>query len=169
MSWDFDAQQSSLPAMAACLGMGDLAGAMRTTPRASPPPAPLAAPPVIAVCDASGIETAGGDVEGVAQRAPTSLPSRTADKTVQTVEAASGARIGTAVCMDGCAVGTCGETHVRTFVPAVILAATAPAVANPYVNANTGTAVDTGGGVDVQPFVPAAILAATALAVATPI
>ena len=49
---------------------------------------------------------------------------------------------------------------------AAILAATAPAVANPYLNATTGTAADTGGGVAVQPFVPAVILAATALAAA---
>ena len=84
--------------MAACLGMGDSAGAMRTTPRASSPPAALAAPPVIAVCDASGIEMAGGDVKGVAQQAPTSLHLRTVDETVQMAAAASAARVGTAVC-----------------------------------------------------------------------
>jgi hypothetical protein len=149
--------------MAARLGMGDLAGAMRTTPRASPPPSALAAPPAIAVCNALGIERAGGDIEGVAQCTPTSLPLHVVNKTAQTVAAASATMIGTAVCTDGCAVGTCGETHVRVFVPAAILAATAPAVANPYLNATTGTAADTGGGVAVQPFVPAAILAATAI------
>jgi hypothetical protein len=73
---DAEARQSGLPAMAARLGTGALAGEMRTTPRASPPPAALAAPPAIAVHDDLGIETAGGDVERVAQRAPTSLPSR---------------------------------------------------------------------------------------------
>jgi hypothetical protein len=41
---------------------------MRMTPRACPPPAALAAPPANAVCDALGIEKAGGDVKGVAQR-----------------------------------------------------------------------------------------------------
>ncbi len=58
---DAEAQQSSLPAMAAHLGKGALAGKMRTTPRASPPPAALAAPPAIAVHDDLGTETAGGD------------------------------------------------------------------------------------------------------------
>ena len=69
--------------MAACLGMGDLAGTVRTTPRASPPLAALAAWPVIAICDALGIDTAGGNAEGVAQRAPTSLLSGAVDKTAQ--------------------------------------------------------------------------------------
>ena len=72
-SQDADAQHSGLPAMVDCLGSGDLADALRITPRASPPPAALAAPPAIAVCHALVIETEGGDVEGVAQRAPTSL------------------------------------------------------------------------------------------------
>jgi hypothetical protein len=61
-SREIDERQSGLPAMAACLGMSNLAGAMRTTPRVSPPPAALAALLAIAVFDASGIETAGGDV-----------------------------------------------------------------------------------------------------------
>ena len=74
-----------------------------------------------------------------------------------------------AVCTDGCAVSTCGKTYVRTFVPAAILVATAPAIANPYLNTTTGTAADTGGGMAVQLFIPAVILTATALAVATPI
>ena len=104
---DDKAQQSGLPAMAARLGTGALAGKMRTTPRESPPPAALAAPPANAVCDALGIETAGGDVEGVAQRALTSLPSRAVDKTMQTAAAAPATRVGAAVCTDGCAGGTC--------------------------------------------------------------
>ena len=117
--------------MTTSLGMGDSAGAMRTTPRASPPPAALDAPLAIAVCDALGIEKAGGDVEGVAQYALAALPSRAVDETVQMAAAAFVVRVCTAVCMDGCAGGTCGETHVRTFVLAVILAATAPAVCQP--------------------------------------
>jgi hypothetical protein len=125
--------------MAARLGMGDMAGAMRMAPQVSPPPAAQAAPPAIAVFDALGIETAGGDVEGVAQRALTTLPLRAVDETVQT-----------AACTVGCAGGNCGETHVRTFVPAEILAATAPAVDNPYLNATTGMAADTGGGEAAQ-------------------
>jgi len=79
------------------------------------------------------------------------------------VAAAPATRVGAAVCTDGYAGGTCGETHGRTFVPAAILmatppaivnpyilAATAPAVANPYLNATTGTAADTGGGEAAQ-------------------
>jgi len=69
---DADARQSGLPTMAARLGTGALAGEMRTNPRASSPPAALAAPPAIAVSDALGIEMAGGDIEGVAQRILTS-------------------------------------------------------------------------------------------------
>jgi len=136
---------------------------MRTTPWASPPPAALAAPPAIVVRDALGIKMAGGDVEGVAQRAPTSLPSRTVDETTQTAAAAPATRVGPTVCTDGCAGGTCGKTHVRTFVPAAILAATPPAVVNPYIlaatppavanphlNATTCTAADAGGGEAAQ-------------------
>jgi hypothetical protein len=59
-------------------------------------------------------------------------------------------RVGMAVCTDGCAGGTCGKTHIQTFAPAAILAATAPAVANPYLNTNMSTAAaaatGTGGG-----------------------
>ena len=55
-----------------------------------------------------------------------------------------------AACTVGCAGGNCGETHVRTFVPAAILAAVAPAVANPYLNATTITAADAGGGEAAQ-------------------
>ena len=149
--------------MAARLGTGALAGETRIAPQASPPPAALAALPAIAVRDALGIATAGREVEGVAQRALTTLPSRAVDETVQTAAAAPATRVGAAVCMDGCAGGTCGETHVRTFVPAAILAATAPAIANPYIlaattpadanpylNATTGTTADAGRGEAVQ-------------------
>ena len=118
--------------MAARLGMGNfLAGEMRTTLWASPPPAALAAAPANAICNTPGIETAGGDIKGVAQPTPTSLPSRAVDETMQTAAAAPAARVGAVVCTDGCAGGTCGKTHVRTFVPPVILAVTALAVANP--------------------------------------
>ena len=120
---DAEARQSGLPAMAARLGTGASAGELRTTPRASHPPAALAAPPANTVCDALVIETAGGDVEGVAQRAPTSLPSRMVDETTQTAAAAPATRGGAVVCRDGCAGGSCGEMHARTFVPAAILAA----------------------------------------------
>ena len=120
---DAVARQSGLPATAACLGMGALDGKMRMTPRLSPPPAALAAPSANTVCDASGIETAGGDVEGVAQRAPTSSPLCAVDVTAQTVAAALAARVGVVTCTDGCVGGTCGEMHARTFVPAAILAA----------------------------------------------
>ncbi len=54
---------------------------------------------------------------------------------------------GPAVCLDGCAGGTCINGRARTFVPATVLAATARAVANPYMNSARGTAADTGGGV----------------------
>ena len=121
---DAEARQSGLPAIVAHLGMGASAGKMRTTLRASHPPAALAAPPAIAVRDALGIKTAGGDVKGVAQRAPTSLPSRAVDETTQMATAAPATRVGAVVCTDGCVGGTCGEMHVRTFVPAAILAAT---------------------------------------------
>ena len=80
--------------------------------------------------------------KGVAQRAHTPLPSRAVDETTQTETAAFAARVGTSVCTDGCAGGTCGKMHVRTFVPTAILVATAPAVANPYLNATTGTAFE---------------------------
>jgi hypothetical protein len=158
-SLDAVARQSGLPAMAARLGMGALDGEMRMTPRVSPPPADIAAPPANAVCDALGIETAGRDVEGVAQRAPMSSPSRTVDVTAQMVAATLVARVGAATCTDGCAGGTCGEMHARTFVPAAILAVMPPAVANPYIlmataravatphlNVTTSTATDAGGG-----------------------
>ena len=138
---DAPARQSGLPAMAACLGTGALAGEMRMTPRACPPPAALAAPPANAICDALVIETAGGDVEGVAQRTPTSLPSRAVDKTTQTAVADLATRGGAVGCRDSCAGGSCGEMHARTFVPAAILAATPPAVANPYLPVATPPSV----------------------------
>jgi hypothetical protein len=46
--------------------------------------------------------------------------------------------------MDGCAGGTCIGGHSRTFVPATIIAATAPAVANPYTHSAHGTVADMG-------------------------
>ena len=52
---------------------------------------------------------------------------------------------GTAVCTAGCAGGTCFDGRTRTFVPAAILAATAPPVANPYTNAAGGTTADSVG------------------------
>ncbi len=59
------------------------------------------------------------------------------------------ARPGTAVCTDGCAGGTCTGGHARTFVPATIIAATAPAVANPYTHSAHGTVADMGGAAGV--------------------
>ncbi len=84
---------------------------------------------------------------------------------VETVEmaAASVARPGTAVCMDGFAGGTCIDGRAQTFVPAAIIAAMAPAVANPYLNSARGTAADTGrvdggavGGEDACAYAPTA-------------
>ena len=119
-------------------------GGTRTAPRASPPLAALAALPVNADQDAVGILQAGGVVEGVAVcalgslraggttegvalRAPGPLPSHAAVEAAE-MAAASVARPGTAVCMDGCAGGTCFDGRGRTFVPAAITAATALAV-----------------------------------------
>ena len=86
-------------------------------------------------------------------------PSRAVDVTAQTEAAALAARVGAAACTDGCAGGTCGEMHARTFVPAAIFATMPPAIANPYIlvttapavatphlNVTTGTAADAGGG-----------------------
>ncbi len=87
---------------------------------------------------------AGGITGGVALRAPGPLPPRPVPRTVETA-AASTANPGTAICTDGCAGGTYVDGRARTFVPAAILAATAPAVANPYTNTARGTAADTGG------------------------
>jgi hypothetical protein len=125
-------------------------GGTRTALRVSPPPAALAALPVNADQDAAGILQAGGVVKGVAMRALGSLwaggitkgvavralgllPSHTVVETAETV-AASVARPGTVVCTDGCAGGTCVDGHAQTFVPAAIIVATAPAVANPLLN-----------------------------------
>jgi hypothetical protein len=135
-------------------------GGMRTAPQASPPPTALAALPVNADQDAAGILQAGGVVEGVAVRplgslraggttkgvalhAPGPLPSHAAVEAAETV-AASVARPGTAVCMDGCAGGTCVDGRGRMFVPATITAAMALAVAYPYLNSARGTAADMG-------------------------
>jgi hypothetical protein len=110
--------------------------------------------PVDAVQAGGGIEgvavraldtsRAEGITGGVALRTPGPLPPRPVPRTVETA-AASTANPGTAICTDGCAGGTCIDGRARTFVPAAILAATAPAVANPYTNTVRGTAADTGG------------------------
>jgi hypothetical protein len=148
-------------------------------PRASPSPEVLAALPVNADQDAAGILQAGGVVkgvavhalgslraggttEGVALHAPGPLPSHTAVEAAEMV-AASVARPGTAVCMDGCAGGTYVDGHGRTFVPAAITAATALAVANPYLNSAHGMVADMGradggavGGEDACAYAPTA-------------
>ena len=84
------------------------------TPRVSLSPAALAAPPAIATHGALGIATAGRFAEGVAQHALMSLPLQAVAKTAQTAVADLVALAGMAVCTDGCAGGTCGDTHVRT-------------------------------------------------------
>ena len=116
----------------------------RMTPWVSTPPAALAAPLANAVCNALGIEMAGGAVKGVAQRALMPFPLRTVVKTTQTVTADPVARAGAEVCTDGCASGTCSNTHAWTFIPAAILA-TAPTVASPYWNVTTGTVANDSG------------------------
>jgi hypothetical protein len=88
---------------------------------------------------------AGGSTEGVAQCALMSLPSCAVAKTAQMAAAALAASAGTAVCADGCADGTCIDSHPGMFVLAVYLVAMAPAAANPYLNAAIGTTADTGG------------------------
>jgi hypothetical protein len=136
-------------------------GEMGMAPWASPPPAALAALPVITNQDTVGILPAGGITEGVARRALGSLPvggitkgvaqhipgpspSHAVVETVVTAMAALVARPGTAVCTDGCPGGTCGNGHAWTCVPAAIIAAMAPVVANPYLNSASGKAADTG-------------------------
>jgi hypothetical protein len=136
-------------------------GWMRTAPRESHPPAAVAVLPMNAGQDATGILPAGGITEGVAQcalgstragrttegvalRALGPLPSPAVVDTAGTAVALA-ARPGTAVCTDGCAGGTCTGGHARTFVPATIIVATAPAVANPYTHSTHGTVVDMGG------------------------
>ena len=112
-----------------------------------------------------------GDIvnEGVAQRALGPPPPRPVLRTAETAMALA-VNPSTAVCTDGCAGGTCINGHARTFVPAAILAATAPAVANPYTNAAGGTAAGTVGvvggaaGAIVAPndITPAAVVYAAA-------
>jgi hypothetical protein len=111
---------------------------------------------------ALGSLRAGGTTEGVALRTPSPLPSHAAVEAAETASA-SVARPGTAVCMDGCAGGTCIDGCGRTFVPAAITAATALAVANPDLNSTRGTAADTGradrgavGGEDACAYAPTA-------------
>jgi hypothetical protein len=65
--------------------------------------------------------------------------------------------------MDGCGGGTCIDGRGRTFVPAAITAATALAVADPYLNSSCSTAADTGradggaiGGEDACAYAPTA-------------
>ncbi len=135
-------------------------GGKRMAPWASLPLAALAALPVNADQDAVGILQAGGVVEGVAMRAlgslraggtsegvalcaPSPLLSHVAVEAIKTA-AASVARPGTAVCMDGCTSGTCVDGHSRTFIPAALTATTALAVASPYLNFARSTAADTG-------------------------
>jgi hypothetical protein len=125
-------------------------------PRVSSSPAALAALPVDAKQASGGVEgvpestldtsQGGGITEGVPVQTLGPLPPRTVVETVETA-AASVAKPSPAVCLDGCAGGTCVNGRARTFVPATILAATARAVANPYTNSARGTAADTGGGV----------------------
>jgi hypothetical protein len=125
-----------------------------TAQRVSSPPAAVAAVPADAVQAGGGIEGAavralntsrtGGTTGGVALRAPSPLPPRPAPGTTETA-AASAATPGTAICTDGCTSGTCIDGRIRTFVPAAIIAATAPAVPNPYTNTARGPAADTRG------------------------
>jgi hypothetical protein len=153
-------------------------------PWASPPPSALAALPVNADQDAVGILQAGRVVKGVAVRALGSLraggttkgvvlrslnplPSHAVVETAETA-AASVARPGTAVCMDGCVGGTCIDGHGRTFVPAAIIVGMASAIANPYLNSAHGTAADMGrvdggaiGGEDACAYAPT-VMAGTA-------
>jgi hypothetical protein len=128
----------------------------RTALRVSSPPAALAALPVDAKQASRGVEgvpvrtldtsQAGGITKGVPVRTLGPLPPRMVVGTVE-MAAALVAKPGPAVCLDGCAGGTCDDGRARTFVPATVLTATARAVANPYTNSARGTAADTGGGV----------------------
>jgi hypothetical protein len=116
-------------------------GGTMTALRVSPPSPALAALPVNADQDAVGVLQAGKVVEEVAVRALGSLwaggitkgvavrtlgplPLHAVVETAETV-VASVARPGTAVCMDGCASGTCVDGHARTFVLAPIIVAPA--------------------------------------------
>jgi hypothetical protein len=98
----------------------------------------------VAVGNSLDASRAEGTTEGVAQRALSPPPPCPALRTAETA-VASAVDPGTAVCTDGCAGGTCIDGHARTFVPATILAAMAPTVANPYTNAAGGTAAGTVG------------------------
>ncbi len=69
-----------------------------------------------------------------------------AAEAAQTVDAATADRVNTTTCTGGC-VGPCGEGHAGTFIPAAILAATAPpAVANLYLQAGPQAATPARGG-----------------------
>jgi hypothetical protein len=135
-------------------------GGTRMAPQVSSPPAALAALPVNADQDAAGVLQAsrvikgvavhalgslqaGGITEEVAVRALGPLHSHAVVETAE-MAGASVARPGTAVCMDGCADGTCIDGRAQTFVLTAIIVATAPAVANPYLNSACGTAADRG-------------------------
>ena len=98
----------------------------------------------VAVGNSLDASRVGGTTEGVAQRALGPLPPRPVLRTVATAVALA-ASTGPAVCTDGCAGGTCRNGRAGTIVPAAILAATAPTVANPYSNAAGGTAAGTAG------------------------
>jgi hypothetical protein len=122
----------------------------------SSPPAALAVLPVDAEQASGGVEgvpvqtldtsRAGWITKGVPVRTLGPLPPC---RVVETVERAAAlvAEPGPALCLDGCAGGTCIDGRTRMFVPATVLAATARANANPYTNSARGTAADTGGGV----------------------
>jgi hypothetical protein len=84
----------------------------------------------------------GGTTEGATLRAPAPLPPRPVPETAETA-VASAANPGTVICTDGCAGSTCVDGRARTFVPAAIIAATSPSVANPYMITARGTAADT--------------------------
>jgi hypothetical protein len=109
-----------------------------------------------------------GDHKGVALRALGPLPSHAVVETAE-MAVASVARTGTAVCMDSCTGGTCLDGPGRMFVSAAIIAATALAVANPYLNFAHGTAADTDrvdggaiGGEDACAYSPTATASTTA-------
>ena len=99
--------------------------------------AALAATPAIANQDAC---IPGADKNCVGQsplvgRTLAILFLSVATEAAQTVDAATVDWVNTTTCTGGC-VGPCGEGHAGTFVPAAILAATAPpVVANPYLQA----------------------------------
>jgi hypothetical protein len=112
-----------------------------------------------------------GTIEGVAKCTLMPSPLCSTTETAQMAVADPAARAGMAICTDGCAGGTCGDAHAWMFVPAAILAVTAPAVTNPYPNSTNCMAADTGmavgGTVDLADAAGAAtaILAGTVVAV----